>query len=82
MDEKMKQLLLDEIMSADNADTVAYMDDMVAFHAQAGKQLGKVEDCKSLKDTASAIAKARSSSLTDFLKRKKLVKETIEEIES
>jgi len=80
VDEAVKKQLIDEILTADAADTEAHLLEWQNVNYASGEILKKEQTVESLFLVISAVSKAKSQSLTAFLKRKKLIHKTLEEI--
>ena len=79
MDESVRQQLIREILTADAADTESHLLEWQGLNTASAEVLKK-ESAESIQGTIQALSKAKNQSLIAFLKRKKLIHKTLEEI--
>jgi len=79
MDESVRQQLIQEILTADAADTESHLLEWQGLNTASAEVLKK-ESAESIQGTIQALSKAKNQSLTAFLKRKKLIHQALEEI--
>lgn len=80
MDEAVRKQLIQEILPADAADTESHLLKWQGLNIASEEILKKEQTVESLSLVISAVSKAKSQFLTAFLKRKKLIHKTLEEI--
>jgi hypothetical protein len=80
VDEAVRKQLIQEILTADAADTESHLLEWQGLNIASEEILKKEQTVESLSLVISAVSKAKSQSLTAFLKRKKLIHKTLKEI--